>query len=151
MYSNTVIFIKFKIVSFIPPWWKYFNPFPLADTFWHLYSRWLFENILVKGEIFSWLAISILATIFYIYFPYFCLDVFKVICCRFRKSLNSDSFTQPWGKCYNPPFPQTDAFWSLCPRRILKTLWQKEKLLMMSNFSFCNNVFNSIQCFMFHL
>ena len=30
-------------------------------------------------------------------------------------------------------------------RRLLKTLWQKEKLLIMSNLSFCHYVFNSFQ------
>ena len=41
------------------------------------------------------------------------------------------------------PFPHTDAFWRPCGR-LLKTLWQKKKLLMTSNFSFFHNVFNSI-------
>ena len=39
-------------------------------------------------------------------------------------------------------FPHTDAFWRLCNVRLLKTLWQKEKLLKTSNLSFCYNVFN---------
>ena len=42
-------------------------------------------------------------------------------------------------------FPHTDTFWRLCSRRPLKTLWQKEKLLILSNFSICHNAFNSIQ------
>ena len=37
--------------------------------------------------------------------------------------------------CFNNPFPHTDAFWSLYSRRLLKTVWQKEKLPLMSNFS----------------
>ena len=37
------------------------------------------------------------------------------------------------------PFPLTDAFWHLCSRRLLLTLWQKEKLLIMSNYNFCRN------------
>ena len=46
------------------------------------------------------------------------------------------------------------AFWRLCRRRLLKTLWQKKKLLLISNFSFCNNVLNLLnnyifKCFMF--
>ena len=40
------------------------------------------------------------------------------------------------------PFPYIDAFWHLCNRRLLKLLWQKKKLLMMSNFSICHNDFN---------
>ena len=43
------------------------------------------------------------------------------------------------------PFPISDAFWCLYSRRLLKTFWQKEKLLNMNNFFFCHNVFNSIQ------
>ena len=44
-------------------------------------------------------------------------------------------------KMYNQiikPFPHTDSFWRLYSRRFLKTLWQKWKLLMMSNFPFCH-------------
>ena len=35
----------------------------------------------------------------------------------------------------------------ICSNRLLQTLWQKEKLLMMSNFTFCHNVFNCIWLF----
>ena len=42
------------------------------------------------------------------------------------------------------PFPVTDSVWRLCSRWILKTIWQKEKLLIISIFSFCHNMFNSI-------
>ena len=34
------------------------------------------------------------------------------------------------------PFPHIDAFWHLWSRRLLKTMWQKKKLLKTSNFSF---------------
>ena len=44
--------------------------------------------------------------------------------------------------CFNP-FPHIDAFWHLCSRRLSKTLWQKEKLLNTSNFSFAK-VFSSL-------
>ena len=47
-------------------------------------------------------------------------------------------------------FPHTYALLWLCCRQLLKTLWQKEKLLIMSNFSFCHNVFNSFQLLCFH-
>ena len=33
----------------------------------------------------------------------------------------------------------------ICSRRLLKTKWQKKKLLITSNFSFCHIVFNSIK------
>ena len=41
-------------------------------------------------------------------------------------------------------FAHLEAFWCLCIRWLLFTLWQMEKLFKTSNFSFCHNVFNSI-------
>ena len=38
-----------------------------------------------------------------------------------------------WWIGFNP-FPHNDDFWSLCRRRLLKTLCQKEKVLKTSNF-----------------
>ena len=43
-------------------------------------------------------------------------------------------------------FPHTYAFWRLYSRRTLKTLWQKDKLLIMSNCSICHYVFNFSNC-----
>ena len=43
------------------------------------------------------------------------------------------------------PFPHKNAFWRLCSKWSLKTLWQKEKMLKTSNFPFCDSVFNSFQ------
>ena len=43
------------------------------------------------------------------------------------------------------PFPPVDAFWRKSSRRLLKKMWPKRKLLMMSNFSFGHNVFNFIK------
>ena len=40
-------------------------------------------------------------------------------------------------------FPHKDAFWGLCGRRLVETLWQKEKVLIMKTFSFRHNVFNA--------
>ena len=39
------------------------------------------------------------------------------------------------------PFPNKPWFLCVCSTRLLKTLWEKEKLLEMSNFSFSHNVF----------
>ena len=44
---------------------------------------------------------------------------------------------------YNP-FQYTDTFWHLCSKRLLKTLLQKQKLLIMSNFLLLP------QCFQLH-
>ena len=37
------------------------------------------------------------------------------------------------------------SFWPINNRQLLKTLWEKEKLLVTSNFSFSHNVFYSIR------
>ena len=39
------------------------------------------------------------------------------------------------------PFPHNDNFWHLWETSLLKTLWEKEKLLVTSNFSFSHSVF----------
>ena len=39
------------------------------------------------------------------------------------------------------PFPLNDTFWRPWETSFLKTLWEKEKLLVMSNFSFAHSVF----------
>ena len=39
------------------------------------------------------------------------------------------------------PFPHNGTFWCLWETSLLKTLWEKEKLLVMSNFSFSHSVF----------
>ena len=39
------------------------------------------------------------------------------------------------------PFPHINTYWRLCCRRLLKTMWQKEKLLKTSNFSFSHTFF----------
>ena len=39
------------------------------------------------------------------------------------------------------PFPNKPWFLRVCPTSFLKTLWEKEKLLVTSNFSFSHSVF----------
>ena len=39
------------------------------------------------------------------------------------------------------PFPNKPWFLRVCSTSLLKTLWEKEKLLVMSNFSFSHGVF----------
>ena len=71
-----------------------------------------------------------------LYIPIFSLNSFKVICCRFvvcGKGLSCNS------KRYFIPFQLVDIFWRICRRRLLKTVWQKDKLLIMSNCSFCHS------------
>ena len=45
------------------------------------------------------------------------------------------SFSQIIFESLNP-FPHNDTFWRLWEKSLLKTLWEKEKLLVRSNFSF---------------
>ena len=42
---------------------------------------------------------------------------------------------------YSIPFPNKPLFLYVCSRNLLKILWEKEKLLAMSNFSFSHSVF----------
>ena len=48
--------------------------------------------------------------------------------------------TENFFVCLNP-FPHNDTFWRLWETCLLKTLWEKEKLLVTSNFSFSHSVF----------
>ena len=43
------------------------------------------------------------------------------------------------------PFPNKPWFLRVCSARLLKTLWEKEKLLVKSNFSFSHSVFYSFR------
>ena len=42
------------------------------------------------------------------------------------------------------PFQHADAFWGFCSRWLLKSSWQKKKLLIMKYISFCHNIFYSL-------
>ena len=46
-----------------------------------------------------------------------------------------------FGKEFINPFPNKPWFLRVCSRSLLKTLWEKEKLLVTSNFSFSHCVF----------
>ena len=53
-------------------------------------------------------------------------------------------FTSPFcvGSTFNP-FPNKPCFSCVCSTSLLKTLWEKEKLLITRNFSFTHSVFYS--------
>ena len=65
-----------------------------------------------------------------------CFDPQKEIGVQIRDSL----FSSPTHYWLNP-FPHNDAFWRPWETSLLKTLWEKEKLLVTSNFSFSHSVF----------
>ena len=43
--------------------------------------------------------------------------------------------------CHVNPFPNKPWFLRVCSKSLLKTLWEKEKLLVTSNFFFSHSVF----------
>ena len=52
------------------------------------------------------------------------------------------SFFSPYNVFYSlNPFPNKPWFLSVCITSLLKTLWEKENLLVMSNFSFSHSIF----------
>ena len=51
------------------------------------------------------------------------------------------TFIQFFTYCYFNPFPNKPWFLRVCSTNLLETLWEKEKLLLMSNFSFSCSVF----------
>ena len=66
----------------------------------------------------------------------------------FERGLNesSSAFDPPprltWVKTFRfNPFPNKLWFLRVCSTSLLKTLWEKEKLLVTSNFSFSHSVF----------
>ena len=68
---------------------------------------------------------------------FLCRDIFKIcqlqICSmkeknKLRRMATTLTYQYTWKIKFNP-FPHVDAFWRICSRRLLKTLWQKEKLL----------------------
>ena len=62
-------------------------------------------------------------TFMFWYFPYFCLDAFKVVCCKFAVC----------GKGFNP-FPDIDAFWRLCSRQLFENIVTKEEIAQNKQF-----------------
>ena len=82
-----------------------------------------------------------------------CISAMHLFICVFvmdfvRKTCNINWLTA-WclplfstlSQLYLNPFPNNDTFWCPRERSLLKTLWEKEKLLVTSNFSFTHCVF----------
>ena len=62
------------------------------------------------------------------------------ICCWNGRALNWPIRKRVNTWCFNP-FPDKPWFLRVCSTSLLKTLWEKEKLLVTSNFSFSHSVF----------
>ena len=59
----------------------------------------------------------------------------------FQKSFTADRKNQGFFLERINPFPHNNTFWRPWETNLLKTLWEKEKLLATSNFSFAHHVF----------
>ena len=59
---------------------------------------------------------------------------------RFRQGQMCDLSCASGGHRFNP-FPNKPWFLRVCSTLLFKTQWEKEKLLLMSNFSFSHSVF----------
>ena len=75
------------------------------------------------------------------------LSVNQLKLCCLLEVTPTDKQNPPSLKCFETsghnfnPFPNKPWFLCVCSSSLLKTLWEKEKLLAMSNFSFSHNVF----------
>ena len=141
-----------------------FNPFSHIDAFWRLCSRQLFENIVTKEEYEQFLLLQkcfqhlVIGYSFnYRDFPFFD-KICSVIYCRivvWRKGLKRFSIVScridlsgKGLRCVrkvqqDDPYHHTDVFWCLWSRLLLKTLRQKQKLLVMSKFTIWHYAFGT--------
>ena len=134
---------------------KLLNPFSHINAIWRLCSSWLFENMVTKEESAQNKQFLLMSLCFQIYsiivlsfkgsFQICSGYVFKVVCCRFDVCFQSRllQIWCMWERVNACQYPFLTC-WRICSRWLLKILWKKKKLLKMSNFSLCHNVFNSI-------
>ena len=78
--------------------------------------------------------------IFYWMFPSVNFSEFQPLDCRI--TIKKRHFNLEKLRLKVNPFPHYDTFRHPWETSLLKTLWEKEKLLVTSNFSFSNSVFN---------
>ena len=109
------------------------NPFTHISTFWQICSSKLLKLLWQKKKFLIMQQRYQNASVWGNGFPFFILW-------KNERNLVT-SFSLLRFHLLNP-FPLEDTFWRICRRRLLKTFWQNEKLLMMSNFYICHNVFN---------
>ena len=98
-----------------------------------------FENIVEKGEIARNEQFLVSHSVFY---PFEELSAFfiKIWNCLLQTLSVWKSLKFAGWEMVNT-FPHNDAFWRPWETSLLKTLWEKEKLLVTSNFSFSHSVF----------
>ena len=94
-----------------------------------------FENTVGKGEIAQ--------NEQFLLFPQ-CFLLICITLCHFYQIWNCClqffQFGKVWNMLFNP-FPNKPWFLRVCSISLLKILWEKEKLLVTSNFSFSHSVF----------
>ena len=75
------------------------------------------------------------------------LETFFILCLLISLFFREieDSKYQTGNHIAFTPFPPADTFWCICNRQHLKTLWQKQKSLIISNYSICHYIFYSTQ------
>ena len=82
----------------------------------------------------------------------FCQDVFKVVCCIFivcGKGLNLSYIHESYSRWLWKHLSKNmiNSLWTKVDHRSeFKTLWQKEKLFIISSFFFCPNIFKHNSC-----
>ena len=79
-------------------------------------------------------------------FYYYCCFCCSCCCCCSNKCTFMQTPLLEWSSDLSNsgefnPFPHNNTFWRPWETSLLKTLWEKEKLLVMSNFSFFHSVF----------
>ena len=139
-----------KVLAYYSKGWQdpSLNPFPHTDALWCLCSRRLLKSLWqMVLHLPQWFQLYSIIDISFIEFIY----ILDSIICRFivcGNGLNRLITTRLRGFPIPDlnPFPPIDAFWHVCSRRLSKTLWHlREKLLIASNFSICQNVFNYLR------
>ena len=100
----------------------------------------ILENIVEKGEIAQNEQFHLSHNVFYAIciLKSFNIHISVVVCSFIKFGTVSKWCTR---ECVNP-FPNKPWFLCVCSTSLLKTLWEEEKLLVTSNFSFSHGVFN---------
>ena len=104
--------------------YTYFNPFPNKPWFLRVCSASLLKTLWEKDKLLVTSNLSFSHTVFY---PFGKLsDIFVKLKITMYKYFN--------------PFPDKPWFLRVCSASLLKTLWEKDKLLVTSNLSFSHRV-----------
>ena len=112
------------------------------DVFDFMISYLPFPQKSIRSEFAKLFSISIVQCHFQHYFSYVSRHMLsETKFCLPRFSSVSTIFSQVFLHRVLNPFPNKPWFLRVCSKSLLKTLWEKEKLLKTSNFSFSHSVF----------